>query len=444
MMTSHRSQVSASTLTHRIKREYDPVKRYGLLRQLVIRPDAKRYVVQLLRSDDANIRQAIVACLTSDLAQMLSNVLIEALSDSDSRVRKAAAERLYDLEVPQALDPLIALSRDSDPSCVKAAVDALAYFKGKRAAHAVSECLASHHESVRVAAVNALIQIGYQPAASTLERVLDDKAPAVRLRAVQALVLLRNKSSVEAIAALAEDPHPMVQETAVSALGSLADARGAPTLLRTARTARDALLRRVAVEGMGRLRDPETASYLVTALYDTDVDVRCAAADALTERHQLSAITPLSAAAERERDLSARRHFQQCVNALRNRPKHRRESRGKQDLLWRNWYSEPSLDADSLIYVFRPDGTGQAEDFAMGITREAIEFRYWKSDDHIYFIFEDRVKPTDIQYKIIRSKYRSPTQGLLSCLKLEFANEPYFKQRHSGVSFYYHVFYPGR
>lgn len=435
----------ARALVRRIEQAAHAVERNGALRQLMVRRNARRHLIGLLHHARADLRQATLALLDARVGRRLVDEVIEALQDPVADVRRTAAERLAEMRVRKACDPLIALSRDRDAACCKAALDALGQLGAKGAVGAVSACLPHRRERVRLAAVNSLVHIGDRMAASALVPLLNDDAPAVRLRTVHALVTLKARAAAGKLALLSDDPHAMVRETALWALGALASARGAPTLIRTARTARSAALRQVAVEAMGRLCDRQSASQLIKALQDANVDVRCAAAKALAQRNEGGAMVALAAAAEQETDASALRHMQACGEAIRQQSRRRPDTPPtKANPLWRSWYSWPSLDAGSLIYTFHPNGTGDVEDFAMGVTRGRTAFRYRLGKDRIAFDFDDRAGQRDVGYTIRRSRYRDPLKGLLPCLRLEFTREPYFTRRGTGRSRYYQILQPKR
>jgi len=401
------------TLADLIEQEKDAVVRNALLRQLMARRKAKPYLNRLLRSADVDIKLALIALLEPKAARGLSDALIEALKDPDVSVRIAA-------------------------------LDALARLGEKRAVHEVLQCLESRYESVRLSAVSALVQLGDPGSASDLAKSLRDEAVAVRLRVLHALAALKAKSSGRDILALANDSHPFVREAAVRALGLLGNKQIVPDLLRIARTRQDAQLRCAAIEAISRFNDPQIASQLIAALQDANLEVRCAAAEALAQRKECDAIPPLIAAAEQESDPSAKRHIRACCSAIEQTPppgQRREPSKEKQNPLWRNWYSNPSLDAGSLIYTFRSNGTGYVEDFAMGITRKRAVFRYRIIEERIAFNFSDRRGKKEVRYIIRRSTYRDPLEGPRPCQRLEFAQEPYFKRRGPGRSFYYNLLY---
>jgi hypothetical protein len=209
-----------------------------------------------------------------------------------------------------------------------------------------------------------------------------------------------------ALSRLLDDPDATVRYAAISSLGAMAN----PELrhLRAALKDPEEDIRVAALTAVGRLTSAEAEATLVGALRDSSADVREAAAAALVQRK-----TP---AADRPR---ARRHA-----------------------LVRTWYDNPSLDGSSMIYDFRADGSGEVEDFAMGVSRERARFTYEIDGGQLAMRFSGRRRPIRVGFKISPDTYRDPIWGSLYALRLQFDHEPYFRQFRRAPRSYFNVRWP--
>ena len=127
--------------------------------------------------------------------------------------------------------------------------------------------------------------------------VIEQKDAELILRklATNALGGLKDPRVLEPLLAALGDADAGVREAAASALGELEDPRAVEPLLAVLGDA-DAGVRAQAAKVLGRLKDPRAVEPLLAALRDADKNVREAAAWALGELKDLRAVEPLLAA----------------------------------------------------------------------------------------------------------------------------------------------------
>jgi HEAT repeat protein len=87
--------------------------------------EAVKPLINLLKSDDANLRKYSTFALKTMGSEKATVPLISALEDDDFSVRKFAAKALGDLNSNDAVDPLIDLLKDDDWGVRIAATKAL-------------------------------------------------------------------------------------------------------------------------------------------------------------------------------------------------------------------------------------------------------------------------------------------------------------------------------
>jgi HEAT repeat protein len=238
--------------------------------------------------------------------------LIKALGHKDASIRIAAAEALAPLRDPLAVEPLVALLKDKDAGVRRAAVGALAARGGFRvvdplvaamddldpeiqlvAATAVYRRLMTDPDGeTRRATATELGRIHASGAVQPLIKAIMDSDEGVRAAAVKALQAIGDVQAVLPLIVVVAREQARVKSTgrsslvveraASQALDALCDAR-AIGQLQAALAHDSADVREIAVRRLARLRSPEVAEALATALSDNDSAIRRAAARGLHE-----------------------------------------------------------------------------------------------------------------------------------------------------------------
>jgi hypothetical protein len=145
-----------------------------------------------------------------------------------------------------------------------------------------------------------------KPAVTPLIADLNDADPVVRSLAAQALGELRDPSAVEPLIAVLNDEDPLIQRQAVKALRKIDDPRAVDPMIALLKDkSRESYVRMTAAESLGLLGDPRGVGALVAALSDAHWNVRSHAAKALGSLKDPRAVEPLIASLK-DRDATVR------------------------------------------------------------------------------------------------------------------------------------------
>jgi HEAT repeat protein len=112
----------------------DPEVRITAAKELdEIGEDAVKPLINLLKSDDANLRKYATFALKTMGSEKATGPLITALDDDDFSVRKFAAKALGEIKSTAAVEPIINLLKDNDWGVRVAATKALGDIGDERA-----------------------------------------------------------------------------------------------------------------------------------------------------------------------------------------------------------------------------------------------------------------------------------------------------------------------
>jgi HEAT repeat protein/beta-lactamase regulating signal transducer with metallopeptidase domain len=219
--------------------------------------------------------------------------LMERLKDEDADVREAAAQALGRIANPMAIPELVKALDDPQPRVQEAALDALSEFERGVPEAPVQRMLASTDADMRQRAVQILMSMRARGALPAITALVSDAEAGVRQSAIQAIQEMGNPSAASAVMPALGDRDADVRQAGVQALmqlgGTIPDA-ALDKLLQDS----DADVRQATVQYIGERRVTTKTTQLIRLLDDPSGDVREAAAEALTE-----ARTPESHAALR-------------------------------------------------------------------------------------------------------------------------------------------------
>lgn len=274
-------------------------------------------LAEFLADADPAVRRTAVDALSEHLCDGYAGALIAALADDDAGVRRTASEGVRELvEVlpdPVAAQPLL---KSPDP-VVRSSALYLLSFRRVGDVHSFRAALADPDHRVRIEAVRALVSVDDTDGVASAAR---DENREVRIAAANGLGTLA--SGPEAVRALTADPDPLVRAAALAALGDVgcedsdlkvveqalrdtawqirvgavralsgAGPAGVELLVR-ALVDRHLDVRKAAVLGLTRwASQPAAHDALVSALDDTDADVRAYARQALARSQELAGIS---------------------------------------------------------------------------------------------------------------------------------------------------------
>jgi len=252
-----------------------------------------------------------------------------------------------------------------------------------------------------------------------LAAVLRDASPELRRRALSTLTRARSPELVDVLAESLTDDRRPVRRLAVMRLGDT----GAPTAVEPLLAILDPRqppdLRSEAIRALQRLGGREATEAIARALADPDAGVREVAAEALYELADAATTPALEGALEDEsrpvRDWAGR-----ALQRISGGP-----PAAPEIALPGSWYSDPLMNAAAQIYCFREDGSGEVEDFNMGVTNDRAAFTYEVDGDVLEFHFGGGERPRT-HYRLEAGQFRHPYKGELPCGVLLFSREPYF------------------
>lgn len=304
---------AVASLQDRLGNETESAVRVALIQALTALGTHDRVtLIGLLRDPDEPVRREAVTALgrlgpnaeaTLALIGLLGN-------DASPDVRRQAAYSLGHIQPEGGTEqpPLAVTSALLDalrigPSAVR---EAVAYALGRTGGPAAEKALREllRHgttEAESVAAAEALGQLKSEAALDDLVAVLlnSPDRPGLRRASAAALGALGKPAAALPLATALDDRDPFVQRQAQQSLEQIPMSR---ENLARALQHRSPRIRLVAVSQAGKSSDPEVVPLLITALADSDADVRQAAITALGAHRDPKSIDRLEHAARSESD----------------------------------------------------------------------------------------------------------------------------------------------
>lgn len=156
----------------------------------------------------------------------------------------------------------------------------------ERAVALLTPLLRDENAEIRRTAAESLGKIGDQAAVDSILPLVSDPFPAVRATAVQALGRMASPPSQEVVDALTralQDPIDSVKQAASMAIGDIEPVPNQLGLTVSLVSARDTQVRRAAVRALWQVDASPWLSLLVSALRDSDAEVRQSAVAVLGE-----------------------------------------------------------------------------------------------------------------------------------------------------------------
>ncbi|MBI4617847.1 MAG: HEAT repeat domain-containing protein [Planctomycetes bacterium] len=195
--------------------------------------------------------------------------LLPLTGDADREVRQAAFEALAVLGSPEHGAGLVHRLRARDPEVRALAVRTLGLLEAADQADAVAGLLREESEETLAEIAAALRRMGIAGATSRVEGFLDSDEPGVRARALVVHAELGGRPRIPESLALLENADARVVAHAATALGRWGNAaRGEEVERRLGALVehRDRVVRRAAIEALGRIGARSTATRLADAI----------------------------------------------------------------------------------------------------------------------------------------------------------------------------------
>lgn len=202
--------------------------------------------------------------------------LSELLADPDPDVRRTAAEALGKIGHPSASSGLITALADRDPHVRAAAALALGRVSDGKSGAALVKHLSDPSESVRAASALALGEIGLSVShEEQILHALHHPEVSTRLAASRALLSSETVSFSSDLVSALKDSNAQVRQGVAAVLSETGDVRSLPSLLRLLQNDADAGVRAEAAFRLGKVGDAGVATALSeVAERDSNATVR--------------------------------------------------------------------------------------------------------------------------------------------------------------------------
>ena len=250
-------------------------------------PRAAALLASRLRAGAPATRLAAVRALRRMAIPEVVTPLVEAAHGADPALRRAAMEALVALAEGGKVDLgriLVALLGNANPDARRTAVELAKSITAPTGdlTLRLMELLRAQDWFVRERVLDSLVELRFADLAPAMVRLLDDPSPVIRRSAVYGLLRLRDPETLGAMLLVAaRDDDWWVREQAVLAVAELGDGRAVPYLQALA-TERDDL-RVAAIEALGLLGASDQIVDLAELLGDPDATVRATMLERLAQ-----------------------------------------------------------------------------------------------------------------------------------------------------------------
>src|SRR5437867_3790012 len=259
--------------------------REGALERFIPMPvegSLRAAVVELLLEHTSILKGEAMERITSALEQLgMVREEIGRLRSGSAWRRAAAAERLGLARSPLAVEPLAKRLEDPDEEVRLRAGRALGQIRGTLAVRPLIAALSEPSRWSTMRVAEILSNMGSE-AEEELIRSYPDLAPKARVAALDILGRLRRPGSASFIEQRLRDEDPDVRARAAHALGQIGDPTAYRSLLEAMQDP-EWPVRAMAAKALGRLRVPDSAPALALRLRDRQWWVRSNSAQALIE-----------------------------------------------------------------------------------------------------------------------------------------------------------------
>lgn len=248
---------------------------------------AAMIVAARLRYGSLPTRLSAVSALRKMATPAVVSPLVEVAHGADPAMRRAALDALVGLADERKVDVgriLVGLLGNPDPEARRTAVQLARSLDVAPAdlASRLLDLLRDEDWFVRERVLDALVDLRFPELAPGIVQLLDDPSPVIRRYAVYGLLRLRDPETLGAMLLVAvRDDDWWVREQALLAAAELGDVRAIPYLEALATERED--LRVAAIEGLGVLGASESIVELAELLGDPDASMRATLLERLAE-----------------------------------------------------------------------------------------------------------------------------------------------------------------
>lgn len=240
---------------------------------------AVRVLEQRIRRGNNTIRLSALRALAQMESDLATPALVDALHQEDANIRQMAIGALEQLSQQGRVDltrTLLLLLRSREPHVRRAAAKLSASAQDTTAGdltHKLLQAVRDEDWWVRERVMDALVELDAEGLTEQLVELLTDPSPIIRRYAVYGLLRLRDPASLGAILrAAVDDEDWWVREQAVLACGALGDERAIPYLKKLSLERSD--LRLSALEALETLGAEDELLELADFTADSNANVR--------------------------------------------------------------------------------------------------------------------------------------------------------------------------
>ena len=283
-------------------------------------PGALPRLVELIRDPDTDVRMAVLRSIASlrDLAGMPSMLVF--MTDASHRIRAEAIDGVVEIytgrDRPGGMSRFLSVfsdGRDKPEPLVVAPPD----FEVHRS---LASLLKDSDPGVRESASEAIGILGGTEVTVDLVNALRDREPRVRQAAIGALAKVGTSADGEALIPLVRDTNGGVRRRAIGALGRLKAQDGAIELRRAYNAAADPEERLLALAALAQLALPEDRAFFAQLSGQTDPRRRRIAVEGLGRLKDVESMTRLKRGFQREKDDELRAAYAFAIFCLDDRP----------------------------------------------------------------------------------------------------------------------------
>lgn len=227
------------------------------------REDAVHEALNVLHSEDQNLRVAAVWLLNVFNEQLVSQLL----------QWQYAGKKNEEFSIPvlhsQVLDILVGLLNDSNPDIRLSVLDSLKRTGNWTATEGVVNLLKDSDKKIVLQAAETLIHLRDSRAVPALQEVLNSPDSNIRFHVMRALSYIGGEAAFDSLVTMLNHPDSWTRGAAAYDLGIMGDKRATPILLEKLSQETDPGTREWIVSGLGNLEDNRATQAIAAVMNDT-------------------------------------------------------------------------------------------------------------------------------------------------------------------------------
>ncbi|MGL1891945.1 MAG: HEAT repeat domain-containing protein [Spirochaetaceae bacterium] len=248
---------------------------------------------------DSEVKE-LIATLTKDEISGYDDELTEVLENAfDESIKVSILEYFILMDIPNGESDTIKIydaieyEDEYDNLYASTAIKYLSKIKSKEAIKRVPDILENESSTILVAALKLIGENKLIKLEDKLLEMLDDDGTDdnIYLEVIKTLGKIKSSKALEQLIPIADDTdeETTVRNAVCFSLGEIADPEAIPVLKRCLGDQKNYLLRKSALEALGKFAGPEMDDILITSLKDNNWQIRFAACKSLAERKVVKA-----------------------------------------------------------------------------------------------------------------------------------------------------------